>query len=183
MIVTDDDEVARLCRSMRNQGRSEEGGWLDHRRLGYNYRMDEMSAALGLVQMERLQEILEKRAQVAEKYNFLLREVEGVRVPFVSAGVDMSWFVYVIRLDSEIDRDGVLKYLQACGVQCKPYFTPIHLQPFYREQFGYREGCYPVTEAVSRSVVALPFYNNLGPDQIDYVVEKLIAAVGKFRAR
>lgn len=181
MIVMDDDGIAALCRSMRNQGRSEEGGWLDHRRLGYNYRLDEMSAALGVVQMARLQEILAKRARVAEMYNLLLADIDGVKVPQISDSVEMSWFVYVIRLDRRIDRGAVLEYLQKRGVQCKPYFTPIHLQPFYRELFEHAEGDFPVTEAVGRSVVALPFFNNLKKEQIEYVVENLDKAVKKCR--
>ncbi len=146
ILVTDNEELARLARSMRNQGRGEGGGWLDHERLGYNFRMDELSAALGCSQMERIEEILEKRAKVAEMYGEKLAEVEEVQVPFIADYVSrMSWFVYVVRLDRGIDRNKVIKYLNEEGVQCKPYFTPIHLQPFYRKMFGYKEGDFPVT--------------------------------------
>jgi len=174
ILVTDDAELARLARSMRNQGRGEGGGWLDHERLGYNFRMDELSAALGCSQMERIEEILDKRAKVARMYREKLAEVEEVEVPYIAPYVSrMSWFVYVIRLERGINRNKVIKYLNEEGVQCKPYFTPIHLQPFYRKMFGYKEGDFPVTEDVTGRTIALPFFNNLKEEQIDYVVEKL----------
>jgi len=174
ILVTDDEELARLARSMRSQGRGESGEWLDHKRLGYNYRMDELSSALGCSQMERIEEILEKRAKVARMYGEKLAEVEEVQIPFIAPYVSrMSWFVYVVRLDRGIDRNKVIKYLNEEGVQCKPYFTPIHLQPFYREMFGYKEGDFPITEDVTGRTIALPFFNNLKEEQIDYVVEKL----------
>jgi len=174
IVVTDDEELARLARSMRSQGRGESGEWLDHERLGYNFRMDELSAALGCSQMERIEEILEKREKVAGRYREKLVEVEEVQVPYIAPYISrMSWFVYVIRLEKGIDRNGVIKYLNEEGVQCKPYFTPIHLQPFYRKMFGYKEGDFPVTEDVAGRTIALPFFNNLKEEQIDYVVEKL----------
>jgi len=174
VLVTDNEELARLARSMRSQGRGESGEWLDHERLGYNFRMDELSAALGCSQMERIEEILDKRTKVAEMYGEKLAEVEEVQVSYIAPYVSkMSWFVYVIRLERGIDRNKVIKYLNKEGVQCKPYFTPIHLQPFYRKMFGYKEGDFPVTEDVSERTIALPFFNNLKEEQIDYVVEKL----------
>lgn len=174
ILVTDDAELARLARSMRSQGRGESGEWLDHERLGYNYRMDELSSALGCSQMERIEEILEKRAKVAGMYGERLAEVEEVEVPYIAPYVSrMSWFVYVVRLDRGIDRNKVIKYLNEEGVQCKPYFTPIHLQPFYRKMFGYKEGDFPITEDVTGRTIALPFFNNLKEEQIDYVVEKV----------
>lgn len=140
----------------------------------YNFRMDELSAALGCSQMERIEEILGKRAKVARMYGERLAEVEEVQVPYIAPYVSkMSWFVYVIRLDKDINQDSVIEYLNQEGVQCKPYFTPIHLQPFYRKMFGYKEGDFPVTEDVSGRTIALPFFNNLKEEQIDYVVEKL----------
>ena len=174
ILVTDDEELARLARSMRSQGRGESGEWLDHERLGYNYRMDELSAALGCSQMERIEEILNKRARVAEMYREKLAEVEEVQVPYIAPYVSrMSWFVYVVRLEGKINRDKMIKYLNKEGIQCKPYFTPIHLQPFYRKMFGYKEGDFPVTENVTGRTIALPFFNNLKEEQIDYVVERL----------
>ena len=178
--VTDDEELARLTRSMRSQGRGESGEWLDHKRLGYNYRMDELSAALGCSQMERIEEILGKRAKVAGMYNEKLGEVEEVQVPYIAPYVSkMSWFVYVVRLERGIDRDRVIKFLRESGIECKPYFTPIHLQPFYRKMFGYKEGDFPVTEDVSGRTIALPFFNNLKEEQIDYVVEKVKGEIGR----
>ena len=178
--VTDDEELARLTRSMRSQGRGESGEWLDHKRLGYNYRMDELSAALGCSQMERIEEILGKRAKVAGMYNEKLGEVEEVQVPYIAPYVrKMSWFVYVVRLERGIDRDRVIKFLRESGIECKPYFTPIHLQPFYRKMFGYKEGDFPVTEDVSGRTIALPFFNNLKEEQIDYVVEKVKGEIGR----
>lgn len=177
VVVTDDEETASLCRSMRNQGRSEGGGWLDHDRLGFNYRLDELSSALGLAQLQRLSEILERRAAVAAEYNRLLKDVDGVATPYVSPDVEMSWFVYVIRLNENIDRDGVLTLLQQRGVQCKPYFTPIHLQPYYRKLFGFHEGDFPVTEQAGRAVLALPFFTGLRKEQMVFVVQSLKEAI------
>ena len=174
ILVTDNEELAVMARSMRSQGRGESGEWLDHERLGYNYRMDEISSALGCSQMERIEEILRKRAKVAEMYREKLAEVKGVQVPYIAPYVSkMSWFVYVIRLDGKVNRDNVIEYLNQEGIQCKPYFTPIHLQPFYKDMFGFKEGDFPITEDVSSRTIALPFFNNLKEEQIDYVVEKL----------
>jgi len=174
IIVTDDEELTRLARSMRNQGRGESGEWLDHERLGYNFRMDELSAALGCSQMERIEEILDKREKVAEMYGEKLAEVEEVQVPFIADYADkMSWFVYVVRLKRGIDRNKVIRFMREGGIECKPYFTPIHLQPFYKKMFGYKRGDFPITEDVSDRTIALPFFNNLREEQIDYVVEKL----------
>jgi perosamine synthetase len=159
---------------MRSQGRGISGEWLDHDRLGYNYRMDELAAALGCSQMERLDKILEKRAKVAEMYNQKFAGMDEVQVPYISPDVTrMSWFVYVIRLAPGIDREKVMDYLNREGVQCKPYFTPIHLQPFYVDMFGYKKGDFPITEYVSSRTIALPFFTTLQEEQIDYVVNRL----------
>jgi perosamine synthetase len=180
VLVTDDEELAKLARSMRNQGRGENGEWLDHERLGYNFRMDELSAALGCSQMERIEEILAKRAKVAGMYGEKLAEVEEVQVPFIAPYISkMSWFVYVIRLERGIDRDRVIKFLRESGIECKPYFTPIHLQPFYKKMLGFKEGDFPITEDVTERTIALPFFNNLKEEQIDYVVERLKEGIGR----
>ena len=174
ILVTDNEELARLAKSMRNQGREESGEWLDHERLGYNFRMDELSAALGCSQMERIEEILDRRAKVARMYGEKLAEVEEVQVPFIADYVNkMSWFVYVVRLERGIDRNKVIRFMREGGIECKPYFTPIHLQPFYRKMFGYKRGDFPITEDVSDRTSALPFFNNLKEEQIDYVVQKV----------
>lgn len=176
-IITDDAELARLCRSMRNQGRSDEGGWLCHERLGFNYRLPEISCALGIVQLERIDEILRKRQQIAETYNRLLKDVSGVHVPHVDvATTRMSWFVYVVRLSdrySRGDRDSVLRHLRSRGIGVNNYFPPIHLQPFYREQFGFAEGDFPVTESIADRTIALPFHNNITVDECGKVVRHL----------
>lgn len=191
MIVTDDDEVASLCRSMCNQGRGEAGVWLSHERLGFNYRMDELSAALGVAQMSRIEEIIAKRQRVAEMYNERLEDVCCVRLPYIAPEVTrMSWFVYVIRveLDSaktepereERFRNNVMQHLLENGVGCRPYFTPIHLQPFYRKLFGYKEGDFPITEAVGRSSIAIPFHNHLTAEEVDYVAQVLEEGIKRF---
>lgn len=174
VLVTDNEELAIAARSMRSQGRGISGEWLDHERLGYNYRLDELSSALGCSQMERIEEILEKRAKVAKMYNQKLAGVREVQTPYISPNTTrMSWFVYVIRLEKGINREEVIRYLNQQGVQCKPYFTPIHLQPFYIKVFGFKKGDFPCTEDASSRTIALPFFNNLTEEQINYVVEKL----------
>jgi len=177
VVVTDDDQCADLFRSLRNQGRGKDEGWLSHERLGYNYRLDEMSSALGVAQLERIEELLAKRAKVAEMYNRRLSGTEGVEVPYISPQVKMSWFLYVIRLWPEVDRERVMARLEEKGVPSRPYFPPIHLQPFYRERFGFQEGDFPLTERVSRSTLALPFYGGLDEESVDYVCEALKEAI------
>lgn len=178
IIVTDDEELARLSRSMRSQGRGVSGEWLDHERLGYNYRMDELSAALGCSQMDRIDEIIKTRSEVAEMYSKRLARINEVIPPYIATETTrMSWFVYVIRLVRDINRDGIIQYLNEEGIQCKPYFTPIHLQPFYKELFGFKEGDFPITEGVSSQTIALPFFNNLSEEQVEYVILKLKSGI------
>lgn len=178
MVVTSRDDWAPVLRSLRNQGRDDSGTWLRHVRLGYNYRMTAMSAALGLVQLGRLGELLAKREQVARWYAQRLGGVEGVNLPFEPAAtVRRSWFVYVVRLADGLDREAVMAALQAAGIDVRPYFTPIHLQPFYRDRFGYRAGAFPITEAVARSTLALPFFSTMTERQVEDVCETLAAAV------
>lgn len=181
MIVTDDDLLAERCRSLRNHGREEGGAWLSHTRLGYNYRMDELSAALGTAQMERLDQILGARAAVAEAYTERLHGRETILPLRPGPGARISWFVYVVRLHESIDRDAVMMELLSQGIGCRPYFTPIHLQPFYQRDFGYRPGDLPVTERVAQTTLALPFHNHLTEAEIDWVVEALTTAVAKHR--
>jgi len=173
MIVSNDERIAKLCKSMRNQGRDEGSDWLIHRRLGYNYRLNEMSAALGIAQMGRIKEILQARERVATIYNERLKDFKNIEIPYISSQTKMSWFVYVIRVGRKINRDKVMEHLQEKGIECRAYFPPIHLQPFYREMFGFKEGDFPITEKVCKSTIALPFYNNLLEMQIDYVCENL----------
>ncbi|HEY4492651.1 MAG TPA: DegT/DnrJ/EryC1/StrS family aminotransferase, partial [Acidobacteriota bacterium] len=144
VIITDDDKAADMMRALRNQGRAPGDTWLQHTHLGYNYRIDEMSAALGVSQMSRLEELLSKREQVAAWYEARLSEIPGVEVPFVeSFTTRMSWFVYVIRFDKKINRDEIAKRLQSRGVPVRPYFLPIHLQPYMVERFGWCEDDFP----------------------------------------
>ena len=176
MIVTDNENIYKLCRSMRNQGRSEIGGWLQHERLGYNYRISDINCALGTTQLERIDEILAKRERVAKLYNESLKEIEGIIIPQFEKNKKISWFVYVVRLNnkySKEDRDLILNKLMEIGIGCSNYFSPIHLQPFYREMFGYKKGDFPVTERVAERTIALPFYNNLKEEQIDFICENL----------
>jgi perosamine synthetase len=177
MVTTDDAALAAQLRSLANQGRSDTGDWLEHDRLGFNYRMDELSAAVGLAQTERLVEILAARAAVAARYDELLAGLDGVSVPALTEPDDeRSWFVYVVRLDAAIDRDAVMAALQAHGVACKPYLPAVHLQPFYRS-LGHRAGECPVAEAVARSTLALPFHTRLAADDQAYVAACLADAL------
>ncbi|MBU1026810.1 MAG: DegT/DnrJ/EryC1/StrS family aminotransferase [Candidatus Margulisbacteria bacterium] len=175
VIVTDDDEIAGLCRSMRNQGRQDNGGWLQHQRLGYNYRLSDINCALGIVQMKRITEILVKRDKVAAMYNERLKDVQGLKLLSSPSGTRRSWFVYVVILEdgySQSDRDNILQKLQAKGIGCSDYFSPIHLQPFYAA-LGYKKGDFPVTEKIAQRTIALPFFNNLTEKQVDFVVSAL----------
>jgi perosamine synthetase len=174
MIVTNDDRDAALYRSLRNQGRDDLGGWLRYSRLGYNYRLDEMSAAVGLGQLRRIDTLLSRRAAIASQYSNLLAGMEGVSLlPPPEPGTEMGWFVYVIRFDADVDRDVMMERLAARGIGSRPYFWPIHLQTFYRDQFGFREGDFPHSEAAGRSLLALPFSTVLRADQVERVCDAI----------
>jgi dTDP-4-amino-4,6-dideoxygalactose transaminase len=174
MVVTDREQWAALFRSLRNQGRDIFDAWLNHSRLGYNYRLDEMSAALGMTQLRRIEELLSKRERVARMYNERLGQMAGVSIPYIAdTTTRMSWFVYVIRLALGVDRNRVMAELENKGIPSRPYFTPIHLQPFYREHFGYCEGDFPVTDMVANRVLALPFSGVMTEDQVDRVCQGL----------
>jgi dTDP-4-amino-4,6-dideoxygalactose transaminase len=178
MIVTNRGEWDSLFRSLRNLGRDSFDAWLNHTRLGYNYRLDEMSAALGLAQLGRIDDLLANRQQVADWYNERLTEVQGLRPPYVAPTTTRtSWFVFVVRLDLDINRNVVMALLEEKGIPSRPYFTPIHLQPFYQERFGYRQHDFPVTEAVARSTLALPFFGTMREEQVEYVCENLVSAL------
>jgi perosamine synthetase len=178
IIVTDDDQMARLCRSLSNQGRGEMGAWLEHDRLGYNYRIDEMSAALGTSQLRRIEEFLMKREGVARRYGERLAKFDWLRPPVVKPDVRMSWFVYVVTLADGLNRDAVMQQMEARGVPVRGYFSPVHLQPYIRERFGYAGGELPITESIARRTIALPFHNNLSDAHIEEVVATLAAVVG-----
>lgn len=173
MVVTSDPRLASLCRSLANQGREEGASWLHHGLLGHNYRMDEMSASLGLSQMARLESILARRERVAAMYGERLHRVPGVQPPRVLPHVRVSRFVYVVTLDEGLDRDRTIEAMEAEGIPSRGYFAPIHTQPYIRERLGNLEGTLPVTERLARRTLALPFHNRLGEQDVDYVLAVL----------
>jgi len=179
MIVTDDEPLADLCVSLRNQGRDAGAGWLAHARLGYNYRLSDINCALGISQLARLGEFIEARARVAERYLEQLADIEELVLPPPYTDGKMSWFVFVVRLADRFtqeQRDAVLADLRDQGITCSNYFTPVHLQPFYAD-LGYRPGDFPVCEKVAARTLALPFYNRLTEADQDLVVESLKSAL------
>jgi dTDP-4-amino-4,6-dideoxygalactose transaminase len=178
IVVTDSEEQWRLLKSLSNQGRGDDGPWLEHVRLGYNYRLDDLSAALGIAQLEKLERILELRSRVAERYRSLLAGVDGVELATADdAAHRRSWFVFVLRLATGIDRERVIEQLTKEKVASSRYLPCIHLQPYMRERFGFAEGLCPQAEALSRSTVALPFYTALEAEDQERVVATLKAAV------
>jgi perosamine synthetase len=185
IVVTNDQNVAELCRSWRNQGRSEKGGWLQHERLGYNYRLSDINCALGIEQVRRLDSILAARARVASLYQECLSNVSQLVLPKLrQPDCELSWFVYVVRLQDEFNqthRDQVLEKLRERGIGCNCYFSPIHLQPFYQSAFGYKPGCFPVTEKVAARTIALPFFTEMSEAQVQYVTENLKASLDGLR--
>jgi perosamine synthetase len=173
-VVCPDAAVKERIDSERNQGRAPDMGWLDHDRLGFNYRLDDLSCALGVAQLERLDELLAGRARVAALYSEALADVDGLDLPAPDDGGDRrSWFVYVVQLPRGIDRDAAILALRERGVDSKPYLPAIHLLSFYRRRFGHREGEFPVCEDVASRSLALPFYPELTDGQIERVVEAL----------
>ena len=177
-IAVSSEQAAGLLRSLSNQGRADSGGWLEHARFGYNYRLDELSAAVGIAQLEKLDLLLSLRAEVAARYAQLLAGVDGVEV-LLADDTDhrRSWFVYPVRLGAHVDRENVIARLAERGVATSRYLPSIHLQPYMRERFGYREGMLPVSEEASRRMLALPFFPELARDDQEYVVEELRAAL------
>lgn len=181
MIVTDDARLAEYCRSLRNQGRGDSmrqsaGTWLRHERLGYNYRLDEMSAALGVGQMQRLDAIIQRRQEVAQAYIERLLDFEHLILPTVDQQTSPSWFVFVVRLDtswSREERDRVIEQMRGHDVGAADYFPCIHLQPFYRSMFGYKEGDFPIAESVSERTIALPFSSKITERDIEVVAQTL----------
>jgi len=181
MIVPTDPGAAARLRSERNQGRAVDMGWLDHDRLGFNYRLSDVQAAIGLAQVEKLPSLLERRAAVAAAYGERLAAVPGVEAPLASRGQEVrSWFVYVVRLADEVDRDAVIRELRERGIDSKAYLPCVHLFPHLAE-LGYREGQFPVAEAASAHSLALPFFPALGEEQIERVCTELAAAVDASR--
>ncbi len=190
MLIPPDAATAARLRSERNQGRAVDMGWLDHDRLGYNYRLSDVAAALGVAQVEKLDQLLAQRAAVAALYSERLADIEGVGVPIAGRGVPIagrgrevrSWFVYVVALPDDVDRDATISRLAERGIASKAYLPCIHLFPHLRE-LGYREGQFPVAEAAAARSLALPFYPGLGEAEVDRVVAELAAALGRSAAQ
>jgi perosamine synthetase len=160
--------------SERNQGRAPDMGWLDHDRLGFNYRITDIQAAIGLVQLERLDGMLADRARMADAYREALAGIEGLGLPCEDAGGDVrGWFVFVVQLPRGVARDDVMAGLRAAGVQSKPYLPAIHLMSFYRERFGHRPGEFPVCEDVAERSLALPFFPAMTEGQVARVADAL----------
>ncbi len=193
MIVTDDARLAEMCRSLRNQGRpmgwrptervaptgaggAATGSWLRHERLGYNYRLSEINAALGVAQMRRLDQILKKRHESAESYFNRLGDHPDLMLPTIDKDALLSWFVFVVRLSTRYtgeERDRIVEGLRRHDIGAGDYFPCIHLQPFYQEQFGFTKGMFPIAESVSQRTIALPFFGSLTDNEVDLVTQTL----------
>ncbi|HMB96735.1 MAG TPA: DegT/DnrJ/EryC1/StrS family aminotransferase [Tepidisphaeraceae bacterium] len=181
MIVTDDDVFADMCRSLRNQGR-DGMNWLAHERLGYNYRLSEINAVIGVVQCDRIEEILQNRRRVAHEYMTRLMDNRFLILPTLEDDTNISWFVFVVRLNDLFepeDRDQVMRALRAEGIGCNNYFPPIHLQPYIVKQYGYKQGDMPICEYVSNRTLALPFFGGLESKQIERVCRTLCNVLEK----
>jgi len=181
MIVTNDDRLADICVSLRNQGRAKRCDYMEHERLGYNFRLSDINCALGIVQLSRIDEIKAKRRQVAKWYQEMLADDDRLLVPAEPNDCDMSWFVFVVRLTDGFtieQRDQILHQMRNHNIEVSNYFQPVHLMPFMVEQFGYKPGDFPITESVSSSTIALPFYNNLTKDEVAIVCQTLKKVLG-----
>jgi len=190
MIVTDDDRLAEACRSLRNQGRSgarsvgaeATGAWLDHERLGYNFRLSEIAAALGVAQMERLDGLVRNRRRVADLYMESLLDAHDVVLPTIASDVRMSWFVFVVRLEAGYtgeERDRIIDGLRTHEVGAANYFPCIHLLPYYRNAYGYEPGAFPVAESVAQRTIALPFHPLLTRREVELVRRTLAAMIDR----
>lgn len=180
LVITDDAQAADFMRALRNQGRAEGDTWLQHTHLGYNYRLPELSAALGRAQINRLEEMLAKREQVATWYAHRLQKLHGLELQYVAPSTTrMSWFVHVIRLAPDVNRDRLANLLDQAGIPTRPYFSPLHLQPFMLERFGYQPGDYPIAEELCRRGLALPFSSVMTEEQVNLVCAELEKALPK----
>jgi perosamine synthetase len=178
IVTTHSEDEWRILRSLRNQGRGDDGGWLEHVRLGFNYRLSDINAALGLGQVEKLDEILALRASVAKRYDELLRGVDGVEIPCADdSDHKRSWFVYVVKLPDNETRERVIAHFERESIGFNRYLPSIHLQPYMRERYGFSEGLCPVSEDASSRTLALPFFTALEADAQERVAEALAAAL------
>jgi perosamine synthetase len=174
MVTVADGDVKARIDSERNQGRAPNMDWLDHDRLGFNYRLSDIACALGLAQLERLDDMLARRARVAASYRSALAGIEGLELPCHEAGlVRRGWFVFVVQLPRAFDRDAIVRALHERGVPSKPYFPAVHLMSYYRERFGHREGQFPVCEDVAARSIALPFFPRMTESQVGQVAESV----------
>lgn len=176
MIVTNDKKICDLCSSMRNLGRNLKGDWLIHERLGYNYRMDEMSASLGITQLKKLDWMINEKRKIANWYTKMLANFSWIITPKVGKNCTHSWFVYVIRITNN-KRNYIMKKLASCGIQTKPYLPVIHLQPFMKKMFDYKKHDFPIAEKISSQTLALPLYMGLKENDVKYICEKIIKAI------
>jgi perosamine synthetase len=178
MVVGSDPEIAELVRSPRNQGRRANDPWLRHSRIGFNYRIDEMSAALGVAQMRRIEEILARRSEVARWYREELADVEEFRLPETAPWADPAWFVFHLRVENATTRDALLEHLAADGIEAKAYFDPpIHLQPAYEDQQAPRP--LPVTERAAHTTLVVPFFSTMTPEQVRTVRDSLTRGLAR----
>jgi perosamine synthetase len=178
MVTTHSEEEWLLLRSLRNQGRGDAGGWLEHVRLGFNYRMSDLNAALGLGQVEKLDRILELRSAVAARYAGLLDGIDGVELPCADDDDHRrSWFVYVVKLPDNESRERVIAHFERERIGYNRYLPSIHLQPYVRERYGFAEGLCPVSEDASSRTLALPFFTALEADAQERVAEALAASL------
>jgi perosamine synthetase len=179
MLVAAGAEAAEAARSERNQGRAPDMGVMEHDRLGFNYRLTEIASALGVAQLERIDDLLAQRARVAAAYGERLAGIEGLALPCPDEGAERrSWFVYVVQLPDGADRDGVIAALREDGIESKAYLPCIHLLPLYRERFGFRGGEFPVAERVAERSLALPFFTAMSDGEVDRVCSALAVALG-----
>lgn len=183
MVTLGDATLKERIDSERNQGRAANMDWLDHDRLGFNYRLSDLACALGLAQLERLDEMLAGRARVASLYGDALAGMEDLTLPCPDAdGARRGWFVYVVQLPHDRDRDTVVRALGAIGIPSKPYFPAVHLMSYYRETFGYRPGAFPVCEDVAARSIALPFFPEMSEGQVARVADALGDVLGAARS-
>jgi perosamine synthetase len=180
MVTLADPALKEVIDSERNQGRAPDMGWLDHDRLGFNYRLSDIGCAIGLAQLDRLDDMLAARARVAGLYRDALAGIDGLELPCADAGGDeRGWFVFVVQLPHAVDRGAVVRALAAAGIQSKPYLPAIHLMSFYRERFGHREGEFAVCEDVAARSLALPFFPQMREEEVARVVAELAGALGR----
>ena len=180
MVTTPDSAIKERIDSERNQGRAPDLDWLDHDRLGFNYRLSDVACALGLAQLEHLDDMLAGRERVASLYREALSGIEGLDLPCPDrGGARRGWFVYVVQLPRRVDRDAVVRDLARRGIPSKPYFPAIHLMSFYRERFGHREGEFPVCEDVAARSIALPFFSEMTEGQVERVGQALAEVLAR----